>query len=163
MRYIFHRLTRIIFIFFLQLFFFNCEANAAETIFTQSVSVNCTSDGQVCSPAASGSLSFTNSSFVSVRFQTSAGHCSDVSVQFSGAINGTTGFLTAGAISPVIEERHFEAGDYSYTMAATGRTGGCNVGRLASWSGTVIFHINSEFDPNINMGPPDDKCQNPQK
>jgi len=111
------------------------------------IAVQCTSKGQICFPL--WTMTITTDSQLDLSY-TAPGHCSSVRVHifvdgvelppplspsvFIGWKGGPpslpidTGVIHAGPVS---------AGDHLLGLQAEGRLGGCNIGLLAGWGGTV--------------------------
>ena len=123
------------------------SANAQNV--TTSVVVNCTSSGQVCTPAFSTIFTSSQASPLTIQFTASAGHCSNIQVAVSvdGNLVSTSGFLTPGQSTGSITTGTLAAGPHTVALQATGQVGGCNTGSLAAWGGSL--NISAPTVPSI--------------
>jgi hypothetical protein len=106
---------------------------------SQNLIVTCGSTGQVCANAAAFTVTAQRGLPVFVRLQTPSRHCSDVSYAVWPAFGGTpkrTQFLKTNE-SEVINLGTLVPGQHAFLITATGRSGGCNSGTLASW-GVIV-------------------------
>lgn len=113
------------------LFFGMAAATWAKTIVRK-----CTDAGQICSASASIGLPDDGDAIVEI----SAGdrHCAEVKYILKtqdGDFIGGTGWLAAGESDQVLVPS--ETSPRSIRLFAKGRKGGCNTGRLSSWSADV--------------------------
>src|SRR5262245_54947253 len=107
--------------------------------------VNCTSKGQVCSPAKKLQLTPPKSGTVtSVRYTTPPTHSSAVAVQIvrDGKVLATSPRLEAGVRS-VQFNPHISVpkGTSNLKFRAKGFLGGCNTGRVGSWGGKITVTV----------------------
>jgi len=104
------------------------------------VQVFCTAPlSQTCNPAAVHGFTTKQSGTVRVRFvSNSPGVCSSfrVTVSIDGGTALTSGFVGPhGKTAPL--PFSLSAGPHQLSIQAEGEVGGCNVGELFSWGGTV--------------------------
>jgi hypothetical protein len=106
------------------------------------VSAACAGGGEVC--ATDFPVVLTRQ-LTGISFQASALHCSDIAISlyFDGRFIGTSPFLAPGGMSPVYIVGIPSAATHTVSIVATGRIGGCNVGELRAWEGSLI--INTPF------------------
>lgn len=108
------------------------------------IAVNCTSTGQLCTPAYQVAVSTARNIFV--RFTASPQHCSNINAYVS--VDGTQYYslynMSPGATTGYVQLNEaaagfgaFSAGTHTVSVQAEGITGGCNYGRLTSWTGTL--------------------------
>jgi hypothetical protein len=107
--------------------------------------VNCTSAGQVCSPAKKLTLTPPRGGTVtSVRYTTSPQHCSALVLQ---VVRGGKVVATSGRIEAGEQTEHFNPhisvpkGLSKLGFRAKGFVGGCNTGRVGSWGGKVTVTV----------------------
>ena len=103
--------------------------------------VNCTSTGQVCTPAKELTITPPRRGTVTaVRYTTPATHCSALRLQVvsKGAVVATSGRIEAGEQSERFNPRlHVPKGRSTLGFRAKGILGGCNTGRVGSWGGKI--------------------------
>jgi hypothetical protein len=118
---------------------------ATRTYSTGSFVVNCTSSGQVCSPPERLRLTPPrHGTMTSVRYTTSAQHCSAVVLQVvrGGRVLATSGRLEAGERTETFTTSiHVRKGPSNIGFRAKGFTGGCNAGRVGSWGGRITVTV----------------------
>lgn len=121
--------------------FTTASAQAQTTVVP--ISVSCTSSGQLCSPAFTTPV--TTSGPLQVTYTASAGHCSNISVHFlvDGVQLAVTPFLTPGQTSATYTLSPVSAGSHTLGLQAEGQLGGCNVGSVANWGGSVQITVNA--------------------
>lgn len=121
------------------------SAPATHAYTTGSFVVNCTSTGQLCSPAEK--LSFTlgrAGTLTSITYTTPATHCSSVQIHVyrKGQQIAKLPVLAAG-----VQTAHLKAhiglpkGKIKLAFKAQGFVGGCNAGRVGSWGGKVTVSV----------------------
>jgi hypothetical protein len=113
------------------------------------VFVECAStSGQVCEPAYT--VAVPTGTRLSIEFTMAATHCSDVSVTFTldGIVKHTSAFLGASQSTGVIDFGTVFDGTHELRVQATGRSGGCNSGRLGSWAGTLVVMTDAAAPAN---------------
>lgn len=100
-------------------------------------SVNCTSSGQLCNNTFSQSISTTST--LQVQYTASTGHCSNVRAHIlvDGVEKAVTSFLPPGQSSGFFNVGPVSAGSHTVALQGEGTVGGCNVGVLANWGGTM--------------------------
>jgi hypothetical protein len=116
-------------------------AGAQSTIDLGPFSINCTSSGQLCSPTFD--VAITTNGLLQVSYTASPGHCSDVRVHFlvDDVELGATGFLAPGASSGILSLSPVSPGTHILSLQGEGQVGGCNVGSVANWGGTVQITV----------------------
>jgi hypothetical protein len=113
------------------------------------VGVECAGTSQQCNPPMPFELTVSTSDILRVRFVASPLHCSDIRVVINYSYRTATGlglgqvvsdFLAPGGSSEefALDPPAGRLSDQRITLTAEGRTGGCNIGRLDAWSGTLI-------------------------
>jgi aerobic-type carbon monoxide dehydrogenase small subunit (CoxS/CutS family) len=107
--------------------------------------VNCTSTGELCSPAEKLKFKLQHpGTLTSVKYTTAATHCSTVQVHvlLNGHEVAKTGVLAAGAASEKLTTHIALAkGKNKLGFKAQGFVNGCNVGRVVSWGGAVTVTV----------------------
>ena len=107
--------------------------------------VNCTSTGQLCSPAEKLKFKLQHpGTLTSVTYTTAATHCSTVQlrVYLNGHQVAKTGILPAGAATEKLATHIALAkGKTTLGFKAQGFVGGCNAGKVLSWGGTVTVTV----------------------
>jgi hypothetical protein len=102
--------------------------------------INCRSSGQVCDTTMP--LEFNSDgpgSEYAIQVKAPTGHCSAVRyftmiAQGDGVRIVQSEFLNAGQSSYLSLGNNLPRGRHSVTIGAVGKVGGCNTGRLGSWS-----------------------------
>jgi len=104
------------------------------------VFITCNSTGQVCSPAFIATRSVAGASQLTVEYISSPQLCSDlrVSISLDGVPRLTSNFVGPGGSTGPLNLGLVSAGSHAVTVQGEGRIGGCNLGSLASWGGTLI-------------------------
>jgi hypothetical protein len=108
--------------------------------------VNCTSTGQVCSPAKKLRVMPPRSGTVtSVRYSTAATHCSALVLQVvkaNGQVIAHSKRIEAGdQTEQFTTDIHVPKGGKTLRFRAKGFVGGCNVGSVASWGGKITVTV----------------------
>jgi hypothetical protein len=100
-------------------------------------SVSCTPVGELCDNTFSQPIS-TNTT-LRVQYVASAGHCSNVAAHIlvDGVERAVTAFLTPGQASGFFDVGPVSPGTHTVALRGEGQVGGCNVGNLANWGGTM--------------------------
>ena len=85
------------------------------------------------------SVTVTTQGVLQVRYNASAGHCSDVRarIQVDGVERGVTDFLSPGQSSAFVDVGPVAAGQHVVALQGEGRVSGCNAGALVGWGGTM--------------------------
>ncbi len=123
-----------------------------------SISVYCTSNGQVCTPSGHARLILPEDSIVSAYFYT-GGPCSSINVDITGPISGSTGWTNVEAATTYdLGTKKLLRGTYDFYSTATGTIGGCNHGRLYNWGGKMTFKIEEAIINIKNLGAPTSPC-----
>ena len=116
---------------------------------TYSPSVNCTSSGQLCSPAYSIPLKANTP--IRVKFTANPYHCSSIRVhllvdgvekhvsEWLGWPKAPAPFNTLPLATGEIDLGSVGSGNHTLGVQAEGQVSGCNKGVLGAWSGTVVF------------------------
>ena len=107
------------------------------------ININCTSVGQLCSPPFTTPV--TTSGLLQVTYTASAGHCSNISAHFlvDGVQLAVTPFLTPGQTSATYTLSPVSPGSHTLGVQGEGQVGGCNVGSVANWGGSVQIAVNA--------------------
>jgi hypothetical protein len=107
------------------------------------ININCTGSGQLCTPPFTTPV--TTSGLLQVTYTASAGHCSNISVHFlvDGVQLAVTPFLTPGQTSATYTLSPVSAGSHTLGLQGEGQVGGCNVGSVANWGGSVQITVNA--------------------
>ncbi len=102
--------------------------------------IPCLATGQDCGNTFS--IEFETCGLALAEFFTALTHCSMVQLDFyiDGVLAASTAPLFAGDYTGVINFGPLAPGSHTLTIAATGIEGGCNVGILESWGGTLRLH-----------------------
>jgi hypothetical protein len=105
---------------------------------TYSVAVACSpASGQVCNPVFETSI--TSADILRLQFTAASTGCSSVTLDFQ--VDGFDVYfsdqLAPGDSTPAVDVGPVIPGTHVLTVQATGVEGGCNVGTLASWGGTL--------------------------
>lgn len=81
----------------------------------------------------------TTTGTLQVRYNASAGHCSDVRTHIfvDGVERGVTAFLSPGQSSAFVDVGPVAPGAHVVAVQGEGRVSGCNTGALVGWGGTV--------------------------
>jgi hypothetical protein len=123
------------------------DGNAAEAVETVNIAVDCVSAGQLCDPPFS--LDIETGSLLQMKYSVRADHCSSVKIHIfvDGTLQMTTGFLGwLGAPPPfdalpldtgVLDLGPVSSGPHLLVLQAEGQVGGCNLGDLENWGGTL--------------------------
>ena len=102
------------------------------------VRVACTSSGQLCNPKYDINLTTTVATPLRLDYQVPSGNCSSINVDvyIDNTLSGSTGWIGRGSgnMSGTFTIPSVAPGAHTISLQATGRRGGCNVGRLHSWS-----------------------------
>ena len=114
-------------------------AATAQTTTSYPVSATCTGGGQLCNNIAN--VSVTTTGLLQAEFTPGSFACSSVAIHFlvDGTQVAVTGFVGPGG-SPntgLVNLGPVSAGAHTVGLQAEGTVGGCNVGTLGSWGGTV--------------------------
>jgi hypothetical protein len=131
----------------------DANASPAPDVETTSQVINiptqtCTSSGQTCSPVFSTTVNILDGP-IDVQFTPSPLHCSSVAASITvdnGAAQQTV-FLAAGVTSAVLSFGNFTAGQHTIRVQALGQTGGCNMGALLNWMGSITVTANFPASP----------------
>lgn len=106
------------------------------------VSITCNSSGQVCSPAYSNTFNLPSPGVASLTFTASTGGCSNAQflIQVDGSpatYPGSSNPFLAPGQSITVTTPSLAAGLHTVSVQATGQVGGCNLGNLVSWAGSL--------------------------
>jgi hypothetical protein len=112
---------------------------------TGAFAVNCTSTGELCSPAKKLTFKLRRSgTLTKITYTTAATHCSAVQVHvlLKGHEVTSTGILASGNTTERLKTHIALAkGLTTLGFKAQGFLGGCNVGRVVSWGGTIVAAV----------------------
>jgi hypothetical protein len=112
------------------------------------VYIDCVSLGQLCEPPAV--VIAETESTLQARFEVHPSHCSSIRVQYSvdGVPTATTEWLGYSGdpegrplVSETLDLGPVPSGTHEVQLMAEGQVGGCNVGRLIEWGGTVYLTV----------------------
>ncbi|HEX3508156.1 MAG TPA: hypothetical protein VHW94_07175 [Candidatus Dormibacteraeota bacterium] len=123
---------------------------------TYGVAVTCSpASGQLCNPPYSTPVS--SADIVEVQFTAASTNCSAITLDFQmdGFDVYTSDQLGPGDITPVVDVGPVLPGTHTLTVQATGVTGGCNVGTLTSWGGSLTVWTVMPVGPTFK-----DQCRN---
>jgi hypothetical protein len=123
---------------------------------TYSVDITCSpASGQVCTPIYSTSV--TTADILELQFVVASTNCSSITLvfQLDGFDVYDSGQLGPGDSTPVIDVGPEIPGTHVLTAQATGVGGGCNVGTLNSWGGTLTVWTVMPVGPTTK-----DQCRN---
>ncbi|MEP6962274.1 MAG: hypothetical protein ABI995_09350 [Acidobacteriota bacterium] len=114
-------------------------AETAEAQITESVSITCSSSGQLCDPPYTSSITVAVRGVVTAEFTASPGHCSTMKahIGIDGVEKAVSAILGPGESTDAVELGTVSAGNHSVFVKAEGQVTGCNVGRISSWGGTL--------------------------
>lgn len=114
------------------------------TTTTRTFVVTCTSNGQVCSPLYSTAIVVQQTSNLQVEYVTAATHCASGRYSFfvDGVLKMTTPVLGFPSVrSGTLDLGAVGTGTHTLSAQAEGVLGGCNVGRVESWGGTLLITL----------------------
>lgn len=121
------------------------SAATTKTFTTGAFVVNCTSHGQVCSPAKRLELSLQRrGTITSVRYTTAPEHCSAVAIQVlrGRRVRATSPRLEAGEQTTTFATAiKVPKGSPRIGFRAKGFPGGCNAGSVGSWGGRITVTV----------------------
>jgi hypothetical protein len=134
------RVTSFLIVFVLGLF------SGATTAQTSSVpvSVNCTSVGtELCTPLFN--IPVTTSGVLNVSYTAAPTHCGPIFVHFfvDGVERVATSVLNPGQTSALLSLGPVSAGDHILGVQGEGVVGGCNIGFMTGWGGTVQITVSA--------------------
>jgi hypothetical protein len=120
-----------------------CGLPAAAQTTSVPIAITCTSSGQLCTPAFTTPVS--TGGQLQVAYTASAGHCSNIAAHFlvDGVELAVTPFLTPGQTSATFTLSPVAPGAHTLGVQGEGQVGGCNVGSLAGWGGSVQITANA--------------------
>jgi hypothetical protein len=108
---------------------------------TGDFAVTCASTGQVCDPPETLVVGDPAQDMTVRRivYDPSDAHCSSgvVLIAIDGRATATLRFATRKDHATLHKRIRILAGLHTFTFRFVGRTGGCNVGAVASWGGTI--------------------------
>lgn len=124
---------------------------------TGEFTVNCTSTGQLCEPPFEQTVQVPSGGRVtSVVYTAPPGHCSaaKIHVLLDATEIGATGFLEPSETSELaLFSDPIRKGSVVLGYKAEGKVGGCNIGQVVSWGGSVVTTVTLPAT-KINAGPP---------
>ncbi len=106
------------------------------------VSVNCTSVGtQLCTPPFN--IPVTTDGVLNVSYTAAPTHCGPIFVHFlvDGVERAATSVLSPGQTSALFALGPVSAGSHVLGVQGEGVVGGCNVGSMSGWGGTVQITV----------------------
>ncbi|MEO8096754.1 MAG: hypothetical protein ABI811_03575 [Acidobacteriota bacterium] len=105
----------------------------------ESINVACTGSGQQCNPPYATTINNPVRGVVFIEYTASSGHCSLVRVHISvdGVEKNVSSFVSAGEGTGMLTLGVLSQGNHSLSVQAEGQTGGCNIGNIAGWAGTL--------------------------
>jgi len=115
-------------------------ANGAEGS-TKFVSGVCSSGGQLCNKILNHQIFITTGGVGEGRFVPGPLTCSNFRIHFlvDGTEVAVTGFVGPGGDTGFVSLGFIGPGNHTVGVQAEGEVGGCNVGTLVSWAGTVTI------------------------
>ena len=129
-----------------------CVSAPLHAQINQTISVTCTSSGQLCTPSYSTVISVPQPGTMILNYTTLTNQCAIWRVHFyvDGLPFGISGFLQAPALSTgPISVNNVAAGNHTIELQAEGQTGGCDSGTLSAWGGTLSIQL-----PSPQTAPP---------
>jgi hypothetical protein len=119
------------------------SAGAGAQTTSAPISVVCTSSGQLCSPTFTTPV--TTTGLLEVAVTMGAGGCSDVAAHLlvDNVELAVTPFLAPGQTSTTFTLGPVSPGTHTLGVQGEGRVGGCNVGFLQSWGGSVQITVDA--------------------
>jgi len=114
----------------------------AQTTTSYPVTATCSGGGQLCNNVAT--VPVTTSGLLQAQFVSSSPvACSSIAIHFlvDGSPAAVTGFVAPGASSGFFNLGPVSPGAHTVGLQAEGEVGGCNVGVLGSWAGTVQITV----------------------
>ena len=128
----------------------SATANAPTKTVVFPVGGSCVS-GEICPIAPVKLATFRSASNLTVVYTAPSGHCSDVAVRvFIGRRHvATTPFVSPSAASARVKVPWPRDGKrHTLGFEGVGKVGGCNVGILASWAGTLkVSYVPAALKP----------------
>ncbi len=115
-------------------------ATAKKTISTGPVI--CSGPGQLCSNVATFPLNIKGAAGAGQgQYTPGPLTCSDVRIHFfvDGTEVAVTGFVGPGGTTPFVDLGVISHGNHTLGAQAEGEVGGCNIGNLLGWAGTVTL------------------------
>ncbi|HEY3840039.1 MAG TPA: hypothetical protein VGL72_25885 [Bryobacteraceae bacterium] len=107
---------------------------------TYSIAINCTSEGQLCTPLYSATITPDSWMQLTVEYTSSSPYaCSNLRVHIflDGVMKFLSDSLPPGGDTGPINLDIVGAGTHTVGVQGEGELGGCNPGNLSSWSGTL--------------------------
>ena len=100
----------------------------------------CTGNGQDCENTFDGSVE--TCGLLMVEYIASPNHCSQVGIRISvdGALTAITPPVDPGQSTALFDLGPVSPGEHTFSLEAYGVLGGCNVGALGQWAGTLRVH-----------------------
>jgi hypothetical protein len=97
---------------------------------------------QTCNPMWTHNVTTTGAGPLAVAYTTATTHCSNVQVDVyvDGVLKTTTPVLSPTQGTGWLELGDVAAGPHTIGLVAHGFTGGCNVGYIQSWGGTLAVN-----------------------
>ncbi|HSQ80800.1 MAG TPA: hypothetical protein VLU54_06635 [Casimicrobiaceae bacterium] len=114
----------------------------AQTTTSYPVTATCSGGGQLCNNVATVPVA-TNGLLQAQFVSSSPVACSSIAIHFlvDGTQVAVTGFVAPGASSGFFNLGPVSPGTHTVGLRAEGEVGGCNVGVLGSWAGTVQITV----------------------
>jgi hypothetical protein len=111
------------------------------------INVTCTGVGQFCTPPFTTPVA--TSGLLQVTYTASVVHCSNIAAHFlvDGVQLAVTPFLTPGQTSATYTLSPVSPGTHTLGVQGEGQLGGCNVGSVANWGGSVQITVNAPAPP----------------
>jgi hypothetical protein len=142
-------LARVCFVF--AVFLVCAPANAQLVTTTYGpFAVNCSSGTELCNNFFSQSV--TTTSHLQVEYIAAPTHCSNIRAHIlvDGVQKAVTAFLTPGQASGFFDVGPVSAGSHAVALQGEGIIGGCNVGVLQNWGGTMVVMTDLQAVPAVS-------------
>ncbi len=128
------------------------QMNSQSLLWDGIASVVCTSSGQLCNPKYNISLTTTVATPLLLDYRIPSGNCSSINVDIylDDTLSGSTGWIGrgSGVMDGTLTIPLVNPGSHIISLKAKGRVGGCNVGRLHSWSLPLKIYGNVQTTTN---------------
>lgn len=117
----------------------------------QSISITCTSTGQLCTPLFSTLVNAPEAGTMLLNYTVFPTQCAVARIHFyvDSVPLGVSGFLQPPLVSTGPISDNISAGSHIIALQAEGQTGGCDSGTLNAWSGGLSIQL-----PGLQTVPP---------
>jgi len=115
----------------------------------QTISVTCTGSGQLCTPSYTTVVNVPQAGTMTLNYTAPPNACAvwRVHIYMDSVLLGITGFLQPLALSSGPIAVNISAGSHLIGLQAEGETGGCDLGTLSSWGGTLSIQLPGSPQP----------------